>query len=255
MEYGVVLVPTIMPIDEVLSSLVSSIQSLNLNLEVVILNGDHIPVPRRINSSSTIIKVPKGSGQAMQIGFKYALKQQAKYIFRIDGDGQYKPELIPEGIKYLEKDGSWVLGSRFHPFSLGDEPPIDRLLFNKTLTPFIRSLTGWDLTDCVTGFWGFTHSFLNSISSHLNTEDYGMTLEIILKAKKLNLAKPQEIPHPRIYSSASHLAELYTDENLRKRMKRIYIYYILLAKICRETGLDDSLLGSMKKRLPTFSDF
>lgn len=188
----------------------------------------------------TILTVPKGNGRAIKKGLSYALCGNYQNIFRIDGDGQYLPELIPEAQKILENH-QWVLGSRYHPQSNGDGAPIDRLLFNKTLTPLISSLCGWPLTDCLTGFWGFRREFIEKIFSYLTTKGYGMTMEIILRAWKMQLSPPQEIFHPRIYNGQKKYSSLYHQKNLKRRIKRISEYYLLLASLCQELEIEDKL--------------
>src|SRR5690554_7301191 len=64
----------------------------------------------------TIIGLPqnKGKGNALQIGFKEALKQSFDYAVTIDSDGQHYPEDLPVFSETLKKEQQPVLliGSR-----------------------------------------------------------------------------------------------------------------------------------------------
>ena len=60
-----------------------------------------------------------GIGGAVQSGYKYALRHDYDVAVQVDGDGQHKPEYLPEMVEALHTSGAeadMVYGSRF----LGD---------------------------------------------------------------------------------------------------------------------------------------
>ena len=57
-----------------------------------------------------------GIGGAMQSGYKYALRHGYDVAVQVDGDGQHKPEYLPELLDALQTEGDeadMVTGSRF----------------------------------------------------------------------------------------------------------------------------------------------
>ena len=68
------------------------------------------------SAGAKIIDLPynMGYGAALQTGFKYALRNNYKYVVQIDGDGQHEPADIPRLLQPLYSgEADVVIGSRF----------------------------------------------------------------------------------------------------------------------------------------------
>src|SRR3954470_18216621 len=81
-----------------------------------------------------------GIGGAVQSGYKYALRHDYDVAVQVDGDGQHKPEYLPEMLDALRTKGKkadMVYGSRFRG-NPGYKVPIGRrvgnLIFAAVLT-------------------------------------------------------------------------------------------------------------------------
>lgn len=94
-----------------------------------------------------------GIGGAMQAGYKYALHHDYDVAVQVDGDGQHKPEYLPEMLEALHTSGTadMVYGSRF----IGDpgyEVPFGRRLGNRIFGIVLTRICGQDITDPTSGF-------------------------------------------------------------------------------------------------------
>ena len=95
-----------------------------------------------------------GIGGAVQSGYKYALRHGYDVAVQVDGDGQHKPEYLPEMVEALHTSGAeadMVYGSRF----LGDpgyKVPLARRAGNLIFSVVLSALTRRKITDPTSGF-------------------------------------------------------------------------------------------------------
>lgn len=95
-----------------------------------------------------------GIGGAMQSGYKYALRHGYDVAVQIDGDGQHKPEYLPELLAALQTEGDeadMVTGSRF----LGEpgyKVPLGRRAGNLIFAVVMSAITRRRITDPTSGF-------------------------------------------------------------------------------------------------------
>ncbi len=105
---------------------------------------------------ATVIRHPfnLGIGGAMQSGYKYALRHGYDVAVQVDGDGQHKPEYLPQLLEALQTEGDeadMVTGSRF----LGDpgyKVPLGRRLGNLIFAVVMSTITRRKVTDPTSGF-------------------------------------------------------------------------------------------------------
>ncbi len=105
---------------------------------------------------ATVIRHPYnlGIGGAVQSGYKYALRHDYDVAVQVDGDGQHKPEYLPEMVAALHTSGGeadMVYGSRF----LGDpgyRVPLARRAGNLIFSVVLSVLTRQKITDPTSGF-------------------------------------------------------------------------------------------------------
>src|SRR5829696_4822894 len=95
-----------------------------------------------------------GIGGAMQSGYKYALRHGYEVAVQVDGDGQHKPEYLPELLAALHVAGDeadMVYGSRFRG-DPGYKVPLGRRLGNLVFSVVLSALTRQRITDPTSGF-------------------------------------------------------------------------------------------------------
>ena len=105
---------------------------------------------------ATVIRHPYnlGIGGAVQSGYKYALRHDYDVAVQVDGDGQHKPEYLPQMVDALHTTGAeadMVYGSRF----LGDpgyKVPLGRRAGNLIFSVVLSTLTRQRITDPTSGF-------------------------------------------------------------------------------------------------------
>jgi len=95
-----------------------------------------------------------GIGGAMQSGYKYALHHGYDVAVQVDGDGQHKPEYVPELLAALhtaDDEADMVYGSRFRG-DPGYKVPIGRRIGNLIFSLVLSAITRQRITDPTSGF-------------------------------------------------------------------------------------------------------
>ena len=94
-----------------------------------------------------------GIGGAMQSGFKYALRHSYDVAAQVDGDGQHKPEYIPDMLAKLRtgERADMVYGSRFRG-NPGYRVPFGRRLGNLIFSVVLTAICRQRITDPTSGF-------------------------------------------------------------------------------------------------------
>jgi glycosyltransferase involved in cell wall biosynthesis len=112
---------------------------------------DTAEVARRHGALVCRLKVNRGHGVALRLGYRIAREAGAQYIATLDGDGQWDPADLPAMVTLLEADeADFVLGSR----QLGQTENTEALLRNTGVKFFafaISRLTRTHLTDTSSG--------------------------------------------------------------------------------------------------------
>jgi glycosyltransferase involved in cell wall biosynthesis len=95
-----------------------------------------------------------GIGGAVQSGYKYALRNDYDIAVQVDGDGQHKPEYLPEMVAALHtagEDADMVYGSRFRG-EPGYQVPLGRRIGNMIFSVVLSAITRQKITDPTSGF-------------------------------------------------------------------------------------------------------
>ena len=95
-----------------------------------------------------------GIGGAMQSGYKYALRRGYDVAVQVDGDGQHKPEYLPELLAALHTahdQADMVYGSRFRG-DPGYKVPIGRRIGNLIFSLVLSAITRQRISDPTSGF-------------------------------------------------------------------------------------------------------
>ena len=95
-----------------------------------------------------------GVGGATKVGYQKALEDGAKYLVKLDGDGQMSPSLIPSLLKPLiNGEADYAKGNRFQSLSSVSQMPKGRLLGNFVLSFASKLSSGyWNIFDPTNGF-------------------------------------------------------------------------------------------------------
>jgi len=107
-------------------------------------------------SGALVLRHPfnTGIGGAMQSGYKYALRNNYDVAVQVDGDGQHKPEYLPEMLDALQTrtdKADMVYGSRFRG-DPGYKVPIGRRVGNMIFSVVLSAITRQRITDPTSGF-------------------------------------------------------------------------------------------------------
>jgi glycosyltransferase involved in cell wall biosynthesis len=95
-----------------------------------------------------------GIGGAMQSGYKYALAHGYDVAVQVDGDGQHKPEYLPEMLDALRTGSNladMVYGTRFRG-DPGYKVPLGRRAGNLIFSIVLSAITRQKITDPTSGF-------------------------------------------------------------------------------------------------------
>lgn len=136
-----------------------------------------------------------GQGAAVLTGFRKAFELECDYIIEMDGDGQHDPDDISRFVEVLENNpeidiviGSRILGSSY-------KAPFFRRTFLPVFTGIINKITGYQMTDSMSGFRAFRASSLFQCKSIINGffEPQYLASEMFIKFSREGL-KVAEIP-------------------------------------------------------------
>lgn len=123
----------------------------------------------------------QGKGFSLIRGLRYALDNNFDAAITMDGDGQHRPEDIPQFIKKAgSTDAGIIIGNRMHnPRRM----PMVRVLTNKFMSWFISKMIRKEIPDTQCGFRLIKRELLKKIkftTRHFETES-----EILFQASRL----------------------------------------------------------------------
>jgi glycosyltransferase involved in cell wall biosynthesis len=152
-----------------------------------------------------------GYGGVQKFALRFAIKKKFDFAIMLHGDGQYRPESIPQFIKaYDHKDIDAVFGSRMVSYksALKGGMPFYKFLGNIILT-FIQNLVlGSKMSEFHSGYRSYKVSALRRINLRKKSNYYHFDTEIIIDFLKKKL-KILEIPQPTFYGNeVSHLKSI-----------------------------------------------
>ncbi|MCM0647210.1 glycosyltransferase family 2 protein [Clostridium swellfunianum] len=186
------------------------IKTQSLNMDVLIVDDGSKDKTRDLVMSEEvkIISHPYnlGYGAALQTGFKYAKKQNYKYVILFDGDGQHNAKYIKDFYEEISKN-HWdiVSGSRF---LVQDESEVELLkkIVIRALRKIIFISTGVKITDPTCGFKALSQRAYEFYSKMGNYPADYPDSDIIIQMLKLGY-KIKEIPisiNKRIHGTSMH---------------------------------------------------
>ena len=149
-----------------------------------------VNVARAAGANVIMLPLNLGQGAATIAGYKLLIEKEYDIIIKMDGDGQHNPDQIPLFIEKLKETGSdVVVGSRI----LGADyngAPFFRRKFLPVYTALINSLTGYCLTDSMSGFRAFRMDALRDVIDILDNliEPQYIASEMFIRFSKAGLS-------------------------------------------------------------------
>ncbi len=158
--------------------------------EVAKKNGIKIFTNEKVNGYGGNVK------NALKVAFE---NFEADYAVEIHGDGaQFHPDATYEALKIIDEKSSkpdLILGSRFLNFreNMKMGYPLERMVPNFFISRIERILLNIKITDFHQGFRIYSKNFYKTINLDNLADNYLLSFEVILHAKK-NKLQIQEIP-------------------------------------------------------------
>lgn len=172
------------------------------------------------------LPVNLGLAGAFQAGLKYADRKGYRYAIQHDGDGQHRPEYIPDMVKKMEEGYDIVIGSRFIE---SRKPASMRMLGSNLIQLAIRITTGADIKDPTSGMRLFNRKLIEEFARNLNYGPEPDTVSYLMK-QGAKVAEVQVTMDERI-AGVSYLTPI----NASKYMLRM-LFSILLIQNFRKRG-------------------
>ncbi len=145
--------------------------------------------------------VNQGYGGNQKIGFRYAIQNGFDIVALLHGDGQYKPECLPDLLQPLaEGEADAVLGSRMmtRMGALKGGMPLYKYVGNRILTTLQNLILGTSFSEFHSGYRLYSVEALQRIPFDRNTNDFHFDTEIIIQLVRGRL-RIKELPIPTYY--------------------------------------------------------
>jgi glycosyltransferase involved in cell wall biosynthesis/2-polyprenyl-3-methyl-5-hydroxy-6-metoxy-1,4-benzoquinol methylase len=140
-------------------------------------------------------------GGNQKIGFQYAMEMGFDIVALLHGDGQYKPECLPELLEPLiAEEADAVFGSRMmgRLTALKGGMPLYKYVGNRILTKFQNLVLETSLSEFHSGYRLYSVKALRRIPFARNTNDFHFDTEIIIQLLRAGLVI-KELPIPTYY--------------------------------------------------------
>ena len=116
-----------------------------------------------------------GVGAAFKTGLEFALAHGARFVVKIDADGQMDPEYIASIAQTFEQDPTvvFVKGNRFADVSVLKTMPRLRFFGNAVLSLLVKFSSGyWNILDPTNGYIAFNCAFLDEVGWRSFADSY-----------------------------------------------------------------------------------
>jgi len=136
------------------------------------------------NSNVRAFSYPKNSGKgyAIKYGFQYA---QGDLVLFLDADSDLPAAQIPRFLGCMNgTDVDIIIGSKRHPLSKVDYPPLRRLL-SGAYGLLVRALFNLKVADTQTGIKLFRREVLDRVFPRVLIKRYAFDLELLANASRL----------------------------------------------------------------------
>lgn len=175
-----------------------------------------------------VISLPVNYGltSAIQLGMKYAYKNDYDIVIQFDGDGQHQAKYLKNLVKELEKNKSNIaIGSRF----VNKKKPLSaRMLGSRLLTIAIKLTTFKKITDPTSGMRAFDKKAIVEFNKNASLTPEPDTIVYMLK-KKMKVTEVQ------VEMSEREFGESYLNPiRSMKYMANMILSILLIRNITRK---------------------
>ena len=204
MSDGIVIIPTYNEIENI-ESIIRTVFSLPKSFHILIVD-DNSPD----NTADKVIELQKefpdrlflalrkkksGLGTAYVHGFRWALKNEYKYIFEMDADFSHNPNDLEKLYDACHNEGAdLAIGSRYVTGVNVVNWPLSRVLLSYFASVYVRMITGMKIMDATAGFICYRREVLEKVNlDAIKFIGYAFQIEMKYRAfaKNFNI---QEVP-------------------------------------------------------------
>ena len=119
-----------------------------------------------------------GLAGTFQCGMKYALYHDYDAVIQFDGDGQHRPEFIPEMERKIAEGADIVIGSRF----LTKKKPSSMRMFGSNMIQFFMKITtGQELSDPTSGMRMYGRRVIRAMAEQINLAPEPDTISFLMR--------------------------------------------------------------------------
>lgn len=163
------------------------LRDLGWSPSVIIVDGNSSDNSRQIGENSgckVLVQPTKGKGEAIRVGFEYAIEKSFDAVVMFDADRTYHPDDMLEMLTML-KEGQIIVGNRLtnqmHPNAMTTQNWIG----NHLLTWSAVMLFGLEIHDVCSGYWVFDKSAISKLN--LNSMDFEIEAEMFAECAVANI--------------------------------------------------------------------
>ena len=133
------------------------------------------------NFNMLSLPINYGLTSGIQIGMKYAYKNNYDIAIQFDGDGQHQAKELPKLIKEIENQNDIVIGSRFITKS---KPVSIRMLGSNLITLIIKIITGKTIKDPTSGMRAYNKKVIKELVENSSLSPEPDTIVYMFKKKR-----------------------------------------------------------------------
>ena len=163
------------------------LRDLGWSPSAVVVDGNSSDNSRQIGENAgceVLVQPTKGKGEAIRIGFEYAIKKDFDAVVMFDADRTYDPNDMLDMLPLLKK-GQIIVGNRLtnqmHPHAMTAQNWIG----NHLLTWSAVMLFGLEIHDVCSGYWVFDKAAIRQMN--LNSIDFEIEAEMYAECAVANI--------------------------------------------------------------------
>ncbi len=188
------------------------IPSEYVDLVILVDDGsidETVAVARELELELIVHPHNAGYGANQKTCYMEALRHGADVIIMLHPDGQYDPIIIPQMIAAIQNgQGEFVIGSRFLPpqKALDGGMPRYKYLANRFLTAAENFVMNTSLSECHTGYRGYSRKLLETVPFLRNSNDFVFDTQMIFQSAHFRF-KFAEVPvSTKYFNEASSIS-------------------------------------------------
>ncbi len=179
-------------------------------------------------------EVNLGVGGAVMTGYQQAVKDGARVIVKLDGDGQMDPALLPRFVApLLRGEADYTKGNRFYDLrNISSMPPL-RIFGNAALSFMAKFSTGyWDLFDPTNGYTAISADVVRVLPLEKISRRYFFETDVLFRLNTVR-AMVVDVPMDARYGDEvsglkiSRILGEFGFKHARNSVKRLFYGYFL----------------------------